>query len=183
MRDTLQNDLVTVRRLQTADAPAICEAIRDSLEHLQTWMPWCHAEYSLADTEIFIAKETYLWDAGEEYSFAILNRDQRFVGVCGLNQFNRIHHLANLGYWLRRDATGHGYASAAARLVAQFGLVDLSLTRVEILAAVGNEPSQRVAQRAGAVREGILRSRLWLHDRAHDAVCYSIVRSSSPVEA
>jgi RimJ/RimL family protein N-acetyltransferase len=42
--------------------------------------------------------------------------------------------------------------------------------------AAGNLASQRVAEKAGATREGILRGRLILHDVAHDAVMFSLTR-------
>jgi RimJ/RimL family protein N-acetyltransferase len=39
-------------------------------------------------------------------------------------------------------------------------------------------PVHRLAEKAGAERKGIVRSRLLLHDRFHDAVLHSIIRSS-----
>ena len=81
--------------------------------------------------------------------------------------------MANLGYWVGTRHTGKGYATRAARLLSDFGLNDLKLQRVEIVAAVTNHASQRVAEKAGAVREGILRNRIVLHGQPHDAVMYS----------
>lgn len=176
MRDRLQNKLVTLHRLGHGDMADICAAVRESLDHLIPWMPWCHAEYSIQETEAFVAKQMELWDAGEEFSFAIRDQQNLFAGLCGLNQFNRIHHLANLGYWLRKSCVHRGFATAATQSVLEFGLKDLNLQRIEILVPVDNYPSQRVAERAGAICEGILRSRLWIRDRAHDAVCYSVVQ-------
>src|SRR5437588_791403 len=46
----------------------------------------------------------------------------------------------------------------------------------ELVAAVDNVGSQRVAEKAGATREGILRNRLLINGRPHDAVLYSLVR-------
>jgi ribosomal-protein-serine acetyltransferase len=182
MRETLHNDAVSISRVRDADAPEIYAAVRDSIQHLLPWMPWCYPEYSLQDTETFVAKQIEQWESSEEYSFAIRNQENLLVGLCGLNQFNHIHHLANLGYWLRQSCLGRGYATAATRLLAEFGLNDLNLQRVEILVAVDNYPSQRVAERANATCEGILHNRLWLRDRAHDAVCYSFVREGSGLQ-
>jgi RimJ/RimL family protein N-acetyltransferase len=49
------------------------------------------------------------------------------------------------------------------------------LNRIEILVAVDNLASQRVAAKVGAVREGILRNRLLLHGKIHDAVMFSLI--------
>jgi len=87
----------------------------------------------------------------------------------------REHGVVNLGYWVRSSCARRGVTTAAARMTAQFALKELRMGRVEILASVKNLPSQRVAEKLGAVREGILRNRLLLHGSYHDAVIYSLV--------
>jgi len=49
------------------------------------------------------------------------------------------------------------------------------LHRIEIIMSVENIASQRVAEKAGAVREGILRQRLLLNGRRHDAVMFAVL--------
>ncbi len=93
----------------------------------------------------------------------------------GLNFFNRVHQMANLGYWVRTSAVGRGTATLAACLVARFGFAQLGLHRIEILAAVDNIASQRVAEKVGAVREGVLRKRLLINGESHDAVMLSLL--------
>ena len=44
----------------------------------------------------------------------------------------------------------------------------VGLHRIEILAATGNAPSQHVAARVGAVREGVARRRLHVNETTHD---------------
>ena len=58
----------------------------------------------------------------------------------------------------------------------RWGLDDLGLSRVELLAEVGNTASQRVAEKAGFTREGVLRSaRRDRHGTPHDFVVFSSV--------
>ena len=83
--------------------------------------------------------------------------------------------MGNLGYWVRTSATRNGIASKAARLVAQFGFEELGLHRIEIIAAIPNIASQRVAEKIGAVREAVLRKRLLIRDQSQDAVLFSLV--------
>jgi ribosomal-protein-serine acetyltransferase len=61
------------------------------------------------------------------------------------------------------------------RLAARFGFEELKLRRIEIVVAVGNEASQRVAEKAGAKREGVLRNRLVVGDAAHDTMMNSFI--------
>ena len=66
-------------------------------------------------------------------------------------------------------------ATAAAVEVARFGLAKLGLCRIEIVAAVGNTASRRVAEKTGAMFEGILRNRIKMGDRNLDAAMYSLI--------
>jgi RimJ/RimL family protein N-acetyltransferase len=83
--------------------------------------------------------------------------------------------MANLGYWVRTSAAGRGVASAATVLIAHYGLQVVGLKRIEILADVENLASQRVAEKAGAMREGRLRNRLFHHHEVHDGVLFSLI--------
>ena len=51
----------------------------------------------------------------------------------------------------------------------------LGLGRVEILAATGNRASQRVAERAGFTREGVLRSYTDNKGERLDMIAYSLL--------
>lgn len=165
---------IVVRPLRAGDIPAVCEAALESIPEISRWMPWCHADYSIEDTKSFILSRREAWDRDAEYTFGSF-RAGRFLGGVGLSFINRIHLMANLGYWVRSTETGRGVASSAVRLVARFGFEHLGLQRIEILAATGNLPSQRVAEKAGAVKEAVLRKRLRLKGEPVDAVLYSLV--------
>lgn len=70
-----------------------------------------------------------------------------------------------------------GIATAIVPMLARFGFEQLNLNRIEIVAAEGNLPSQRVAEKAGAFREGLLRYRLFVHGKSLDAFMFSLVPS------
>jgi ribosomal-protein-serine acetyltransferase len=177
MRTELRNQRIRIRRYLAEDVPLLFEAARESIDETFTrWMPWCHPDYTIAESSAFVLSREEAWQKGEEYDFAIFDLESgAFLGGVALNQFNRDHGLANLGYWIRRSAMGRGIAPIAALLTARFGFEDLGLHRVEIVMAVENERSQRVAEKTGAQREGVLRNRLSIADRRHDAVMYSLV--------
>ena len=141
-------------------------------------MPWCHTNYSLEDSISWIERQIHNFRVREEFNFAICIKDA-FVGVCGINAIDRTNLRANLGYWVRTCETGRGVATRTTRLLASWAFQHTELNRLEIIIAVGNLASIRVAEKSTAVREGILRSRLMLHGRSHDAVIYSIIRSDA----
>jgi len=67
-------------------------------------------------------------------------------------------------------------ATAAAQLTAKWTFHHTDIVRLEIVVATGNVASQRVAERAGAQREGMLRRRLFVRGEFQDAVMFSMVR-------
>jgi RimJ/RimL family protein N-acetyltransferase len=167
-----------IRPYQPDDAAALCAAARESTGEVFRWLEWCHPQYSLEEAAEWTRSRAAPAADGSEHSFAIVGSEGRYLGGCGLNQINRTHRFANLGYWVRTSATRQGVATAAVRQLADFAFTRTDLVRLEIVCAVGNDASQRVAARAGATREGVLRNRLLVHGRPVDAVMFSLVRGA-----
>lgn len=73
------------------------------------------------------------------------------------------HHLdpkgsvIEIGYWLYPRARGRGIATKVARALAEYAFT-LGIQRVAAYVEVGNAESERVLERAGFTREGIIRS-------------------------
>jgi ribosomal-protein-serine acetyltransferase len=172
----LSDGRILIRMLRAEDIAAEYEAVCESIPEVSRWMEWCHTGYTIEETTAFVMSRAGAWENGTDYGFGIFDAGTgKFLGGTGLSFINRVHKTANLGYWVRSSCTGRGVASSAARLVARFGLEQLKFQRIEILAAVGNISSQRAAERAGAVREGVLRKRLLVKGEPQDAVLYSFV--------
>lgn len=176
MKTELTDGTISLRPFTTDDADELYEAVRESMRELQPWMPWCHTDYSIKETREWLSLRDDVLKNGTDYGFRIADAlSDRMLGGAGLNQINSLYRAANLGYWIRTSATGRGVATRAVRLLAQFGFEELNLIRIEIVAAVGNLASQRVAEKAGAMREGVMRKALLIHGVAHDAVLTSLV--------
>jgi ribosomal-protein-serine acetyltransferase len=141
------------------------------------WLSWVHPDYAISDTRTFLSERDDAFEKNGEYALAITQRStDRLLGGIGINQIEKAALRGNLGYWVRTSATSRGVATDATLLLATWAFDALELERIEIVAATGNHASQRVAQKAGAVREGIARRRLRVHGVQHDAVAFSLVR-------
>ncbi len=170
----LSDGVIVLRRADPADVDDLASAVAASAAELGPWMPWAVPGYGRHQAATFLARTWLDWDARQAFEFVIRDAlDRRFLGLAGLNGVDQANRRANLGYWVTTAEAGRGVATAATRLVARFGIDQLKLSRVRIFHAVGNAASGRVAERAGFQREGVLRSRLILHDVAHDAVIWS----------
>jgi ribosomal-protein-serine acetyltransferase len=165
-----------LRPYELDDAPEIYEAVIISKTELSPWMDWCTPQYSIQDTRDWLLTLPGAWGRREIYGFAVLNAvTQQFLGGCGLSHFQWDYKLANLGYWVRSDRTAEGIATEAALTVARFGIEGLGLRRVEIIVAMDNSASRRVAEKTGAKFEGILRNRIKIGDRNFDAAMHSLI--------
>jgi len=168
---------VSIRPFREDDAGGLYESVRESIDDLIRWMPWCHLEYSISEAREWIGRQIAAFEARDEFSFAIITGNGHVAGVCGINAINWENRLANLGYWVRSSQLRRGIATRATCLLADWAFQNTDLNRLEILVSIRNHPSLRVAAKAGAVWEGVLRGRLQHRGETHDAVLFSIVRT------
>ncbi|KYF77869.1 acetyltransferase [Sorangium cellulosum] len=146
--------IVTARLLlrawQPEDAPSMREAIDASLAHLRPWMPWAvHEPSSMEATTALLEKFRGDFAAGRDFHYGIFTLDERAVlGGTGLHP--RIGPDAiEIGYWLREEATGRGYATEAVARLTQVALEGLGMSRVEIRCDPRNTASAAVPRRLG----------------------------------
>jgi RimJ/RimL family protein N-acetyltransferase len=100
------------------------------------------------------------------------------LGVVSLRIAEGDPGLAAVGYWLRPEARGRGAATVAVRLVARWAFDELAVQRLELTTTPENVASQRVAERAGFMREGVLRGLTAMKNGGRrDAVMFSLLPS------
>ncbi len=173
---TITDGVVLLRRPTLEDYPAVLEAIRESIKEISPWLGWCHEGYSAEEMHSWLSSLPSGWETGTTYSFVITDPSTGMIlGSCALNHIDYSWSLANLAYWVRTSQTRKGIASRSTRLLARFGIEALGLDRIEIVVDTGNEPSLRVAQKAGARREGVLRNRLHVNGVGVEAVMHSLI--------
>jgi len=83
--------------------------------------------------------------------------------------------VAEVGYWVAPWARGRGVAAQATRVLCEWAIRDHGFERVQLFAATGNAASQRVAEEAGFVREGVARNACCVPDGRADMVLFSLV--------
>jgi len=168
---------IRIRPYSIDDAEEVWQAATESSAELLPWMSWYHVGYHIRETRAWLEMQVTAFRLGNAYEFAIVSREGRYLGGCGLSRIDPLNRLANLGYWVRTTATRRGIARTAVKQVATWAYAHTDLMRLEIIAATENLASQRVAEHAGARREGVLRSRLFVRGQFQDAVVFSILRS------
>ncbi len=99
----------------------------------------------------------------------------RLVGSIGLFHADWEVRSAEIGYGVRGDERGNGYASEALGAVAGWALTDGGVQRAWLTANTDNVASIRVAEKAGFRREGTLRRAGLEDDGLHDLAVFSLL--------
>ena len=114
------------------------------------------------------------WDDASCAGFAI--RDAAtgaVVGFAGMVQVDLVRQQGEIGYVVAPSARGRGVAGRAVSLLTGWGFAQLDLRRIELRIDPANEPSARVARRAGYRLEGTLRSLYFKEGRRGDTDIWS----------
>jgi ribosomal-protein-serine acetyltransferase len=180
----LTDGFLLLRPFRTEDAEQVFDAVCESLPDLKPWMSWAHDGYVKRETEEYIRITRARWAEGTLFAFAVTDAGSgEILGGCGLGQRHPVFHFSNLGYWVRSSRHGRGIAGRAAKLVARFGFERAGIIRAEVVMAVRNEKSRRVAEKIGAHYEGTLLNRMVVGRIIHDAHMFSLLPSDFGLEA
>ena len=150
---TLGDDELLLRPPTEEDVPGLTEALQDPEIPRWTRVP---SPYTEEDARAWLAST-----GGE------------LLGGVGLRAPE--DGIAEIGYWVRREARGRGVAPRAVRLVSEWGLRERGFARISLMTEPENAASQRVAEKAGYRREGLLRSWMELKGTRRDYVMFSLV--------
>jgi RimJ/RimL family protein N-acetyltransferase len=174
--NALRTERLLLRPYRSSDAAALFAAVEESRQRLQCWLDWVDEFRSLDHARAYIAGAAHDWQRRRDLFFGLFDAAGRYLGNAGLHNVDWSLRSFEIGYWLRDDAVGHGYAQEAVRRLTRFAFDDLAANRVEIRCDPRNARSRRVADRLGFVYEGCLRnSRQDPAGRPRDTVVYALV--------
>jgi RimJ/RimL family protein N-acetyltransferase len=95
---------------------------------------------------------------GTREGFAAVDAAGTFVGLGLAVHIDREAAEAELGYIVSRGARGRGAGTAILRLLTEWAFTELEIKRLSLVIDVENHASQRIAERCGYRREGVMRS-------------------------
>jgi len=155
----LTDGVVRLRTWRPDDADDVFNACQDPLIAKFTPIPQPYPREAAVG---FIHEAILETEAGTSVHLAITDAvDGALLGAISRHPIRGPR--ATFGYWLAPAARGRGAATRALTLIADWTLETTDAIRLELYTNLDNEPSQRVAARAGFEREGIRRA--WDLDR------------------
>jgi RimJ/RimL family protein N-acetyltransferase len=165
--EAIETERLLLRAFRESDAPALHEALVESLPALRQhlgFLPWVAEEQTLesALARCRRAAGNFLLRLDLPY-LAFSRSTGRLVGSIGLHRTDWNVPRTEVGYWIRTSELGHGYATEGVRALTGWALRDvaeggLGAQRVELVTDDRNQASRAVAERCGFALEGLLRN-------------------------
>jgi len=129
----------------------------------------------------WFANGMHLVGRGDAVHLMMLDRAAgRMVGAISLFHADWEIRSAEIGYGVRSDARGRGYATEALAAVARWALTEGGIQRAWLTTNTDNAASARVAEKVGFRREGTLRRAGREDDGLHDLAIYSLLDDELP---
>ena len=167
---TLETERLILRPFTMNDAAAIQRLLNDPL--VSDGLLSVSYPFALPDAEKWLTDRI-------TNRFAITLRESaQLCGGIGMHT-NAKHPRAEMGYWIGRAFWGKGYATEAARELVRYGFESLHLQRIAAMHFPRNKASQRVLEKIGMKREGLLRQYARKNGRFEDLIVYSVLRGEA----
>jgi RimJ/RimL family protein N-acetyltransferase len=172
----LSDGVVALRPWTDDDLDFVVAACQDP--EISRYSPVIPSPYTEADALQWFESLDSMRLADQGFDLAITRvLDGAPLGAIGLHGLDRMLAIAGIGYWLAREARGHGHVSRAVRLLVRWGFEELNLARIALTTDPENVSSQRVAERCGFKREGRLRSHMLVRHtgQRRDSLIYGLL--------
>ncbi|MGF1667104.1 MAG: GNAT family N-acetyltransferase [Acidimicrobiia bacterium] len=175
--ERLTTERFELRRFSRRDTDTLAASVRGSLPELQLWLPWAHMGYNRDDAAAYVRDSTQSWKDGRAFDYAIraIDDSDGHLGNISVWQVSRMGRSGEIGYWVRSDRAGIGIATETTARMITLGFERLGFHKINLRIAVGNRPSERVAEKLGFAREGVLREELLIRGRWVDHTLYSLL--------
>jgi ribosomal-protein-alanine N-acetyltransferase len=163
--------LITLRDFRREDVDAAHAVVGD--EKVTRWLSF--DTRSRAETSAMIEEvvERAQVEPRTEFYLAVTLPDDDLIGFARL-ALNGVR-AGKLGYAIRADQWGKGYATDAARTLISYGFEQLSLHRISAAIGPDNDPSIALVRRLGFQYEGRLRDHVHTNGAWRDSLLFSIL--------
>jgi RimJ/RimL family protein N-acetyltransferase len=147
--DQLDAGDIELRRARPEMSDAIYDATVASFNELHQWMTWANDALSRAALEGFLSSAQASFDRDEDSNYVLIEKSSGdLVGSSGLH-FKGDPDSREIGYWVRSDRTGRGYATSAAHALVDAAFRFLPIDRVVIRMDKSNLASASVPPKIG----------------------------------
>jgi RimJ/RimL family protein N-acetyltransferase len=147
--DRLDAGEIELRRALPEMADAIYEATVASFNELHQWMIWARERPTLEALSEFLTAAQALFDDDQDWNYVLVERvSGDIVGSSGMH-LKDDPECPEIGYWVRTDRTGRGYATSAAGAIADAAFTYLPVNQIKIRMDEANVASASIPPKIG----------------------------------
>jgi RimJ/RimL family protein N-acetyltransferase len=107
----------------------------------------------------------------------ICTKDEEKAGVVSLiKQEDRPENMAKIGLWIHPNHQKKGFGTEASKLMTNYGFKQLDYHRIFARAYNHNESSQKIWERIGYEREGVLRDHSYSKGEYRDLIYFGAIQ-------
>jgi RimJ/RimL family protein N-acetyltransferase len=161
----LEGKNVNLRIMEKEDLPLYVKWLND---------PAFFGEYNpLEQTTKAEMEKSYDTAPSERKRFFIEKKDGAKIGLVGVFP---VGDLWEIGFSLIPSERGKGYGTEAVTIFVDYLFLSRDLVRVQASTDLRNTTSQKVLEKVGFKKEGIIRKAMFIHGEWRDLLLYSILR-------
>ncbi len=173
--EQIETERLLLRKPRMDDAPAVFAGwVQDpDVTYFLTWRP----HESIGQTESMLRNAIAAWDGDARFPYMITLKENS--DVIGMIDPRIEGHKMGIGYVMNRTYQGKGYMTESTCAIIDWAFQQSTIYRVYATTDVENIASQRVMEKAGMQREGLLRKYIVhpnISDEPRDSYMYAIVK-------
>ncbi|MBN2676213.1 MAG: GNAT family N-acetyltransferase [Alphaproteobacteria bacterium] len=167
-KTVLKGEWIELRVLEPTfeNAQMIFDVVKENREHLLPWLGWASKERTKSpeDSFLFLLENKKKREAGTKLDFAIFFKKE-YLGNVGIFRLSEKDRSGEIGYWLKKSATGKGFMQEAVKLIENEFFSGDALNRIQLVIDEDNIGSSKVAQKCGYELDGIIREKSFSETR------------------
>lgn len=141
-------------------------------DEFRRWLEWVDFLQKPEDEKSLLES-----DIDPQSASWFIQLDNKIVGRIGFVSLSRGNNRGEIGYWLDKDASGHGVMTEAFRLIEKNAFEEWGFNRIQLKIDPDNNKSLGVAKRMNYKSEGVLRQEHFINGEYRDGILFSKLKS------
>ncbi|WP_217595808.1 GNAT family N-acetyltransferase [Cohnella sp. GbtcB17] len=168
----LESERIYLRKLEELDAPIM---LANTMDEEIRYMTGTKSNFTLEQIQTHINN---INNDPSRYDFAIcLKDDDRMIGELSISDIDEENKKAGFRITMNSiQLTGKGYGTEAIKIVLRFVFEELKLNRLELEVFSHNLRGIRAYEKAGFVKEGVLRESLYYDGTYSDEIIMAMIK-------
>ncbi|MDQ0416191.1 ribosomal-protein-alanine N-acetyltransferase [Croceifilum oryzae] len=175
----LETERLVLRQFTPADARDMLAYLSDPVVMKYYGLAPFESEQDALD-EIDWYTSIFQKKTGIRWGITLKGTDQ-VIGSCGYLNWSTQHYRSEVGAELSKEHWNKGIMTEAFQAILQYGFDHMALVRIQGLMELENIASQKLCEKSGFIREGLLRKYEYTVGKFDDMYMYSLLKEDFSV--